>query len=274
MPRNKGLQKRKAMRRKRKRTWLKEHCRQWVRNLRHEGGEWELAASGSDSGEETDDESYDSGLESDDDVEATSMEVRVVLLPPKDPLQSERKTLVDELCSEKNRLGPNEAVTYLIYLFSQTDTSSRILRELLREQAIMDLSIMIEGLMDFFRIPGYDYPEECRDGIVAIGGPEIMLWDKWADWRHDWIRFHRLRLVPWRALVFKGGAGTELWQRTSLNTSLRTSKWIEKFFRADVPFIRGSRGTTSILIFQTLNSWEGVRCLRMKKGLCFSLGGL
>ena len=198
------------MRRKRKRTWLKEHCRQWVRNLRYEGGIWELAASGSDSGEETDEESYDSGLESDDDVEVTTMEVRVVLLPPKDPLQSVRKTLVDELCSEKNRLGPNEAVTYLIFLFSQTETSSRILRELLRELAIMDLSLMIEGFMDFFKIPGYDYPEECRDGIVAIGGPERMLWDKWADWRHDWIRFHRLRFVPWRALVFKRRRGNRI----------------------------------------------------------------
>ena len=78
MPRTKGLRKRKAMRRKRKRTWLKEHCRQWVRNLRYEKGEWELAASDSDSGEETDDESYDSGLGSDDDVGFNTMEVRVI----------------------------------------------------------------------------------------------------------------------------------------------------------------------------------------------------
>ena len=138
------------------------------------------------------------------------MEVRVTLLPSDDPFQSVRNTLVDNLCSEKNRLGPNEAVTYLIFLFSQTDTSSRILKELLRGQAIMDLSITIEGLMDFVRIPGYDYPEKSMNGIIAIGGPGKELREKWEDWRHDWVRINRLRLIPWRVVVFKRRCGTRI----------------------------------------------------------------
>ena len=37
-----------------------------------------------------------------------------------------------------------------------------------------------------------------------------MLWEKWADWRHGWVRFHRLRLVPWRVVVFKRRRGNRI----------------------------------------------------------------
>ena len=121
--------------------------------------DWEPSVSESDPGEEADDESDDSGLGSDDDEGPTTVEVRVTLLEPNDPFHSVRETLVDQLCSESSKMGPNEAVAHLDFLFNQYDISSRIINELLRGQTIMDLSATIEGMMDFVRIPGYDYPE-------------------------------------------------------------------------------------------------------------------
>ena len=207
MPRStRGSCKRKAIRTKRKRTWIKEHCRQWVRNLRTE--RWELPTS--DPGEEADDESEDSGLGSDDDEWSTTMDIRVTLLPPEDPFQSVRETIVDNLCSEESRLGPNEAVKYLIFLFTQTDTSSRITKELLRGQTINDLSRIVESVKDFVRFPGYDYPDKSADGVITIGGPGKELKAKWENWRHDWVRINRLRLVPWRVVVFRRHCGDRI----------------------------------------------------------------